>query len=74
MNDNKQLINILRIINNFRNPMRTDDGFSDSDIQLIIQLKDEDYITGNWAYTRTLPITNIRPTIKGRKYQEELER
>lgn len=74
MNNNKQLINILRIINNSPKPMRTDKGFSGSDVQLIIQLKDEDYVAGNWTFTRTLPITNIRPTIKGYKYQKELEK
>lgn len=73
MNYNKQCINILRIINNSSKPLRTDKDFSDSDVQLIIQLEKEDYITGNYTYTNTLPITNIRPTIKGRKYQEELE-
>ncbi len=74
MNNNKQLINILRIINNSSEPMRTDKDFPGSDVQLIIQLEKEDYITGNYTYTNTLPITNIRPTIKGSKYQEELEK
>ena len=60
MNNNKQLIKILGIINNSSKPMRTDKEFSEADVKLIMQLIDEDYITGKWTYTNTLPITNIK--------------
>jgi hypothetical protein len=73
MNSNKHIINVLRKINTSPSSLRTNKDFSDSEFQLVKQLLDEDYITGKWEFNYTPPITNIRPTIKSRKYQEELE-
>ncbi|KHE93881.1 MAG: hypothetical protein K8F52_16825 [Candidatus Scalindua rubra] len=64
MDNIKQLVNLLRIINNSSEPLRTDKDFTKSDEQLIRQLLDEDYITGKWEYSKTFPIKDIRQTIK----------
>jgi hypothetical protein len=73
MNYTKQYVKLLRSIGKSPNPARTDVSFSESDIRLIIGLKEEKYLSGNYTPTNTLPVTNIRLTVKGHTFLEELE-
>ena len=73
MNYTEQCVKLLRNIDKSPNPARTDENFSESDIRLIKELKEEKYLSGNCTPTNTLPITNIRLTVKGHTFLEELE-
>ncbi len=73
MNYTKQYVKLLRNIDKSPKPARTDENFSESDIRLIIGLKEEKYLSGNYTPTNTLPITNICLTVKGHAFLEELE-
>ena len=72
----KHYIELLRIVNESSHPIRADNDYSDLDIKLFVELINEGLLKGTLSNPNVEKptIMDLRPTAKGRKYQEELER
>lgn len=75
MDHTKHYIKLLRIVNESPNPIRADNDYSDLDIKLLIELIKEGFLEGTLSNPNVEKptIMDLKPTVKGRKYQEELE-
>lgn len=75
MNYTKHYIKLLRKVNESSDPIRTDDSYSDLDIQLLRELINENYLKGAFSNPdiKRPTIMDMNSTVKGRVFQNELE-
>ena len=77
MNYTEQYIKVLKTVNESSGKFhigRNNKNYSDSDKQLLIELIDDGYANGKYEHiNKKIQILEVSPTVKGRKYLEELE-
>ena len=77
MNYTEQYIKLLKKVNKSSGTFHigtSNNNYSDSDKRLLIELINDGYINGKPQYlNKKIHILEISPTVKGRKYLEELE-
>lgn len=75
MNYTEHYIKLLRIVNESSQPIRADNDYSNLDIRLFVELINVNYLMGTPSNPNIEKptIMDMKPTVKGRIFQNDLE-